>query len=106
MKRKRRVEIQIEHREISIYSGAGPPPGQAVNFSASDGTGLMQVRHAACPACGSLDLALLTDAVARARLDLVALNQGMQDGSIHLHRSPSGEWWICNKSLQQTRREQ
>jgi hypothetical protein len=45
---------------------------------------------------------MLTEAVADKRLDLSALNQGMQDGSIHFHRSPSGEWWICTKSLHQS----
>lgn len=62
---------------------------------------MLQVRHAACPTCGSPDLALLTDAVSQARLDLAVLNRGMQDGSVHFHRSPSGEWWICTKSLPQ-----
>jgi hypothetical protein len=68
----------------------------------SHANGILQVGHAACPNCGSPDLVLLTDAVAHARLDLSTLNQGMQDGSVHFHRSPSGEWWICTKSLHQT----
>jgi len=44
---------------------------------------------------------LLTDAVAHQHLDLATLNQGMQDGSVHFHRSPAGEWWICTQSLRQ-----
>ena len=102
MRRKRRVELHIEHREISIFAAAGPVPGQTADLHLSDGTGLLQVRHAACPTCGSADLVLLTDAVAHDRLDLATLNQGMQNGSVHFHRSPSGEWWICTKSLHQS----
>jgi hypothetical protein len=100
--RKRRVELHIEHSEISIFAGAGPSPGISNDSPIADTLGLMQARHAVCPNCGSPDLVLLTDAVAHSRLDLSTLNQGMQDGSVHYHRSPSGEWWICSKSLQQT----
>jgi hypothetical protein len=102
VRKTRRVEIHIEHREISIFAGAGPSPGHTVDSTEPSATGLLHVRHAACPNCGSPDLVLLTDAVAHARMDLSTLNQGMQDGSVHFHRSPSGEWWICSKSLQQT----
>jgi len=104
VRKKRRVELHIERREISIFAGPGftSSSGQPVPFPASDATGLLNVRHAACPTCGSADLALLTDAVSHARLDLACLNQRMQDGSVHFHRSPSGEWWVCNSSLHQS----
>ena len=104
MRKKRRVELHIERREISIFAGPGfaPPSGLPVQFPSSDATGLLNVRHAACPTCGSADLALLADAVSNASLDLACLNQRMEDGSLHFHRSPSGEWWICNRSLQQS----
>jgi hypothetical protein len=107
--RKRRIELYIEHREIYVFAGAGPLPGQtrqgqtkqgkAIDQPESGGTGTLQVRPTACPTCGSPDLVLLTDAIAHAHLALATLNQGMQDGSVHFHRSPSGEWWICTKSL-------
>jgi hypothetical protein len=61
--------------------------------------GLLDLRAAVCPTCGSSNLVLLADAITRNQLDLAALNQGMQDGSVHVHRSPSGEWWICTQSL-------
>ena len=101
MRRKRRVELHIEHREISIFAGHGPPPEQTFAAPNSDTSGLIHSRNALCPTCGSPDLLLLTDAVAQANLDFTTLNQGMQDGSVHFHRSPSGEWWICKKSLNQ-----
>lgn len=107
MRRKRRVEVHIEHREISIFTGGSAAAGRTADFyraglPTSDTTGVLQGGHAACPTCGSRDLVMLTEAVADKRLDLSALNQGMQDGSIHFHRSPSGEWWICTKSLHQS----
>ena len=102
MIKRRRVELHIERREISIFAGVGPSPGHSNDSPSADATGLSQAGHATCPNCGSPDLILLTDAVAGARLDLSTLNQGMQDGSVHYHRSPSGEWWVCSKSLQQT----
>jgi hypothetical protein len=45
---------------------------------------------------------LLTDAVSSPRTDLAALNLGMQNGRVHFHLDPSGEWWICTESLQQS----
>jgi hypothetical protein len=102
VRKKRRVELHIEHREISVFAGTGTAGGQPVDLANSDGTGLLHVRHTACPTCGSADLVLLTDAVSNGRLDLATLNQGMQNGSVHFHRSPSGEWWICTKSLHQS----
>jgi hypothetical protein len=102
VRRKRRVELHIEHREISVFAGTGPYPTPPINISTLDGAGLSQARQSACPTCGSSELVLMTDAVTNSRLDLATLNQGMQNGSVHFHRSPSGEWWICTRSLQQS----
>jgi hypothetical protein len=96
VRKKRRVELQIEHREVSIFTG---PSRQTIDFHQSDTTGSLQVGHAACPTCGSPELQMLSDAATNFRFDLAALNKGIQDGSIHFHRSHSGEWWICTKSL-------
>lgn len=102
MRRRRRVEIQIERREIALYSGGGPLPAQVTNLSRPDGPGSPPVAHTSCPACGSPDLLPLADAVSYARLDLSLLNQGMESGSVHFHSSPSGEWWLCIRSLTQS----
>ena len=102
MRKKRRVELHIERREISIFSSADPMPAHVpahtTGYIPADAL-LVGVQPAACPACGSPNLLLLTEVVAHDRFDLATLNQGMQDGSIHFHRSPSGEWWICTKHL-------
>lgn len=102
MKRKRRVELHIERREISVFAGAGMFPGQSADLPRQDGTGLLPASHFACPTCGAVNMILLTDAVSSSGLDLAALNQGMQNGSVHFHRAPSGEWWICTKSFHQS----
>ena len=101
MKKRRRVEINIEHREISIFSRQSPQPGQPYRASAHDAAAILRVEPPGCPTCGSPELILLTDAVTRASLDVAALNQGMHEGRIHYHRSDSGQWWLCAKSLQQ-----
>ena len=101
MKRKRRVEIHIEHREISIFSSHSPLPAQPFHPAAPSSAAILQVGNPGCPTCGSPELVLLTDAVSRTRFDVTALNQGMQSGRIHYHRSPTGEWWLCSKSLAQ-----
>jgi hypothetical protein len=75
--------------------------GYAPEQHLTDSAALLPARHASCPTCASTDLVLLTDAVAHQHLDLATLNQGMQDGSVHFHRSPAGEWWICTQSLRQ-----
>jgi hypothetical protein len=101
VRKKGRGELHIEHREVSIFAGGPAVSRQAIDFRQSDATRFLQVRQTACPTCGSPELQMLTDAVTNFRLDLAALNKGIQDGSVHFHRSPSGEWWICTKSLHQ-----
>jgi hypothetical protein len=104
VRKKRRVELHIEHREISVFATRGPmstyAPAHSSDFIPPD-AGLLDLRAAACPTCGSSNLVLLADAITRNQLDLAALNQGMQDGSVHVHRSPAGEWRICTQSLPQ-----
>ncbi len=102
MGKKRRVELHIEHREISIFAGSPTLSGQTIDFRQSDPAGFFGVRHVSCPTCASSDLALSTDAVTHSSLDLSALNQRMQDVSVHFRRSPSSERWICTKSLHQS----
>lgn len=101
MRKNRLVELHTEHREISIFAGSPAVASQTTDLRQSDTTRFLQVRQTACPTCGSPELQMLTDAVTNFRLDLAALNKGMQDASVHFHRSPSGEWWICTKSLHQ-----
>jgi len=43
----------------------------------------------------------LADSLSALAPDLSTLQQRINDGTVHLHRSPAGEWWICTQSLQQ-----
>lgn len=99
MKTKRRVELHIEHREISLFVRAGGVPTQAALSTRPDVSGLRRVKPNACPTCGSTDLLLLADATTSLGIDLAALQLGVEQGIVHIHRSVSGEWWICAPSL-------
>jgi hypothetical protein len=108
LKKKRRVELHIEHREITVFAGPGGLAGQqspraACSPQASPGASseMLALSHA-CPVCGSFQLLPLAETVSSPGIDLRVLQQGMEDGSVHLHRSPDGAWWICTASLKQS----
>jgi hypothetical protein len=98
VKRKRRVEIRIERREVSVFGAPGFISAQPPGTSRPESSGLLCVRPAACPACGSPELLLLAEAVTLAGLDVASLQTGIEAGRFHLHCSVSGEWWICRQS--------
>jgi hypothetical protein len=100
MKKKRRVELQIERREISLFARAGGLMTQAALSTGPEVSGLRHMKPNACSTCGSTDLLLLADATASSGIDLGALQLGVENGSVHIHRSVTGEWWICMRSLQ------
>ena len=68
MRRKRRVELHIEHREPSIFADAPRVSRETADFRSSDATGFLQFRHAACPTCGSPELQKLTAAATNFRV--------------------------------------
>ena len=94
MKRMRRMEIEIEHREISLFGVPQNPPPDGVS---SDGP--IEPRPERCLLCGSREMLLLTEAVTKPGLSLLALCNGIEREQFHLHRAPSGMWWVCTKSL-------
>jgi hypothetical protein len=98
VKRKRRVEIHIERREISVFGAPGFISAEPPGSSWPETSGLQCIRPPACPACGSPDLLLLAEAVSLAGLDVASLQTGIEKGRYHLHCSGSGEWWICRQS--------
>jgi hypothetical protein len=57
------------------------------------------LKSRACPVCGSSQLLSLIEAVASPGIDLRLLQQGMENGSVHLHQSSDGSWWLCTESL-------
>jgi len=102
LKKRRRVELHIEHREVTVFALSGvtavTPSARTVPVEAiANGLAF----SLACPTCGSQELLPLAETVASAAMDLRALQQGMDNGTVHLHRSQDGAWWICGGSIQQ-----
>jgi len=93
VRKKRRVTLQIEHREISVSAGTG---GNAVPERTS---GQEADYPASCPNCGSADLISLSEAIADPALNRELMRHSAGGDGIHLGPSPSGRWWICRKSL-------
>jgi hypothetical protein len=100
LKKRRRVEVHIEHRETTVFVGPGTFAGQqkqSVELCPLD-----PLRSRLCPVCGSSQLLPLIETVASPGIDLRLLQQGMENGSVHLHQSSNGSWWLCTESLQQS----
>lgn len=97
--------MRIEHHELSIF--AGPMAGSMTDADSAgvstgpEESGLRHARPERCPICGSDEMLLLADAVTAASLSVAALKDGLETGRYHLHRSATGEWWICGQSLRQ-----
>ena len=100
MKKKRRVEFQIEHSEISIFAGPGAPTAGRSSSPIPNPGSLLAVTPETCPTCGSASMQRLTDSFKALGPELSTLQQRINDGTVHLHLSPAGEWWICTESLQ------
>jgi hypothetical protein len=100
LKKRRRVELHIEHREITLFAGPGGVTVQQAPRPVVNPASI--ALSPACPICGSSQLLPLADAVSSPGIDLRVLQQGMENGSVHLHRSPDGAWWICTESLKQS----
>jgi hypothetical protein len=88
--------VRIEHHEVSIF--AGPMPGAGAG-SMPDQSGLTHIKPERCPVCGCTEMLLLAEAVAVASVSVAALKDGLDQGKYHLHRSASGEWWVCGESI-------
>jgi hypothetical protein len=101
MIRRRRIEVHIEHRELSVFSvfgemtpeGAGGKPG---------GSGLREMRPETCPVCGSTEMVPLAEGVASAGLEMAAVREGLEKSKFHLQHTDSGAWWVCRPSLRKT----
>jgi hypothetical protein len=99
VKKTRRVELQIEHREISIFAAPGGNIPNWPSPTSPEGSGLRHTKIETCPTCGSYEMLLLTEAISPTGAGLANLQHGMEAGTVHLHCSPSGEWWICTQSI-------
>jgi hypothetical protein len=96
VKKKKRVEIEIERREISLFVGAAGD-GKLPQAAGAPDRGQMVARPAACPVCGSANLLPLAEAAGLEEMRNGALQAGVNSGLLHVHRSSSGEWWLCRR---------
>lgn len=74
MKRTRRLSIEIEHREITLYTTAAKP-------------------SAALTCCG--DPISFASAAALLGHSTASLAAAFVDGSVHFHRLPDGQLVLC-----------
>jgi hypothetical protein len=95
MKKRRRVEFQIEHSEISIFASPGTMGIRHTAPTLIGASGLLHREAEKCPTCGSPAMILLSDYVTTSGTDLSTLQQRISDGTLHLHCAPAGEWWVC-----------
>jgi hypothetical protein len=93
MKKKRRVEIQIEHREFSMFAAMGAP--QMGHW----GSGPEQSKPDTCSTCGSAGMLPLADALLMEGWNAATIQRGVENGSFHLQLAASGQWWLCKQSL-------
>jgi hypothetical protein len=99
VKKRRRVEFQIEHREISIYASSSGLSGTVPSPTPTEIGGLLYLKPEICPTCGSPGMTPLAESLAALNTDLATLQRRINEGSVHLHRSPAGEWRLCTRSL-------
>ena len=102
--KKRRIEIQIERRELSVFSSPASnsdagDTNEKHEFGAPFPGSHLQDKPERCSTCGSTDMVLLSDAM------LLATPGSFQSESpvtlihCHLQCSRSNEWWVCRPSL-------
>jgi hypothetical protein len=104
----RRIEVTVERETVTLLVRGLPKDGR--DERASGGSGpesesqelpppapALKIPFATCPTCGSLGMVLLAEALPG--LDLTLPHQDIDGSCVHLHRSPSGEWWVCKQSL-------
>jgi hypothetical protein len=99
MKKKRRVEFQIERNEISIFAGPGALGIRSTAPASAVASGLIHRKTEKCPTCGSPDMILLSEYVTASGTDLSTLQQRISGGTLHLHCAQVGEWWVCTESF-------
>jgi len=102
MKRKRRIEIQIERRELSVYAAQSMPmhPGGGSGASPAEPSDQApEEEPERCPVCGEAGMALFAEAVVTGAISMTALQAGLAKGQFHLHQGASRRIWVCRRSL-------
>jgi len=104
----RRIEVTVERETVTMLVRSLPKGGRDERASGSSGPESERRKlpppeprlrnpFESCPTCGSRSMSLLAEALPG--LDSISPQQGIDGSCVHLHRSPSGEWWVCKQSL-------
>jgi len=104
----RRVEVTVERETVTLLlrsqaKGGAEQPAERVAAHALESSQQSQCApelkppFASCPICGADGMVLLSEALPG--LDLTVPWQEIEGNRVHLHRSPSGDWWVCKQSL-------
>jgi hypothetical protein len=103
VKRKQRIEIQIERRELSIFSSLASNSRAGEKNRAHENSeflaGHKRDNPERCLTCGSTDMMLLSEAMTLATLGSLRTESSTVLINCHLQCSSSDEWWVCRPSL-------
>jgi hypothetical protein len=104
LKKRRRIEVFIERRELSVFSvsSAGVEAKVGGVAGGADSRGASESRAdkpASCPTCGSTEMLTLGEAMALVALDPLPPGSGAERSNVHCMFSTSEEWWVCKPSL-------
>jgi len=104
LKKRRRIEVVIERRELSVF--AVPPSGERAQPGSPDGGAnpaggdeIREERPSRCPTCGSTEMLRLSEAMALVALDPLSTGSGADRSNVHYTFSLSEECWVCKPSL-------
>ncbi len=98
MKKRRRIEVLIERRELSIF-GIPPPGGGQGGASPGSWLEKREERPSRCPTCGSTEMLPLSEAMALMALDPLSPGSSAERTNVHCTFSISEECWVCKPSL-------
>ena len=104
LKKRRRIEVLIERRELSIF-GISPLVGGAKPASGEGGAGPPgdpekdEEQPPRCPTCGSTEMLRLSEAMALVALHPVPPGSNADRSDVHCTFSISEECWVCKPSL-------
>jgi hypothetical protein len=103
VKRTHRISIEIEQRKLSFSFTSTAQSGVAAQAD-SESVALEPLSSpAACLECGANWIAVTALEGELAASSVTAIHGALQQRGLHVHISPSGQFRICSKSLEEFR---
>jgi hypothetical protein len=104
----RRIQVTVERETVTMLVRGQPKEAREEQASGNSGPESERRKpllpgpalgnpFETCPTCGSRSMSLLAETLPG--LDMNLPNRDIDGSCVHLHRSPSGEWWVCKQSL-------